>query len=577
MFPRQPPPMQWAPRDYAAYSATALRPRGAPALASGQGNQWIAPSRPPFPPQQQFGGSPQVPPRPTGYPVAHVSPGAPQGRYGTSLVSAEGNSDVQFLGYKRPPHAGTSMQPVTGNKVQEEIREFMEVMQQHRYKMQAPHHSQVDQIDFQNRNSAYFQEMRRKLMQYQSRLNSAVNPQHSPGPPCNQSNKNAQYDPNQSRASSASPESASVEVNFADSRLSFKIPVLRRDPRSAYSSSRALRNSVSNIESPSCVESITSSQTIKTSPVTSPDPLCNMQNWSAPNAASVHPTRPDSNPYPQPPESTRLTHENNEPVTNLGSPQATNAHFQNQAVGDPTVSSTIRSPVSLEPEEPPTTNEKTALTENAVDARKPSDPVPSDPTPKANVFKPPRRMFSRKGKCLSGLFRKTPQGFPHVSFDFEVNCFLCNRMAAGNNVYEHMFFGNLKCIECGHVVRSCEDFKIVRHSNVECGASKRKHRLASWADCPVEFLVYSLEQSLVSNRTEDCAPPSTCDVTDELENYMKKLSLLRFYKPWKSAFRKCSEYVKSMNKPEDAQEAISREEVASVIPGDTEEETKLTF
>ncbi|XP_042865429.1 uncharacterized protein LOC122249012 [Penaeus japonicus] len=271
---------------------------------------------------------------------------------------------------------------------------------------------------------------------------------------------------------------------------------------------------------------------------------------------------------------------------------------QSPALGDPTVSSTIKSPVSIQHEESPTNNEKSDITENAVDT--PSAP---DNTPKANLISLPKRMFSRKGKCLSRLLRKTPQGFPHISIDYEIYCYLCSSTAAGNNVYEHMFFGNLKCIECGHIVRSCKDFEIIRHSNVECGISKRKHRFASWADCPVEFLVYSLKKSLIAKREDECVSPSTEDVAAELKEYTKKLSLLRFYKPWKSGFGRCYDYIKSVfashvstptsqespreeiqqdviNREEIQQDVIKREEIQqdvinNVLSGDNQEEINM--
>ncbi|XP_037804471.1 uncharacterized protein LOC119598750 [Penaeus monodon] len=478
MFPHHSPPMQWAPRSDVAPSAGALSRRDVSPLPSGQESLWFTSSGPSLQLYQQFSGSHQIPPHPTGYLATCVSLGAPTPidpsknvmleRYSIPQASAEDYSDVHFLGYKRNlshqvfQPAGTSMQPRTENKLQDEIRQFMGVMQQ------------------------YTHNIRSQTKQFQSRQSSAVNLEHSPCFPCHQSPDSSQRDPTH----------------------------------------------------------------------------LNSMSYQQPSGN----TQPDA-------------HESSEPVTDLRTAQDDNAHFmpltwtsQDQAIGDPTVSSTIKSPVSNQHKESSTINEKTDMPENVVDARKPSD-VPNV------LLKPPKRMFSRKGKCLSGLFRKAPQGFPHVSFDFEIYCFLCCRMAAGNNVYEHMFFGNLKCIECGHVVRSCEDFKIVRNSSEVCGVSKRKHRLASWADCPVEFLEYSVKQSLAPNRIEECSSPSTSDVTTELRNYMKKLSLLRFYKPWKSAFRRCSEYVKSMNRteidsvlPEDTQEVISREEVGSVIPGDSEEE-----
>ncbi|XP_047481809.1 uncharacterized protein LOC125034171 [Penaeus chinensis] len=475
MFPRHSPPKQCVPAGYVTH-AGALSRGGVPPLPFGQESERFTPSGLPFRSYQQFSGSHQVPPRPTGYPVARVSPGAPTPidpsrvmleRYAMPQVSAEDDSDVHFLGYKRNLYnqvlqpAGTSMQPRTGNNIQEEIRQFMGVMQEHIHNM----HSQTT---FQSQNCSSM-----------SRLTSAVNPKNGPCLPCHQSSDSSQCDPTQLNSKS----------------------------------------------------------------------------------------------YQQPTANTQLdAHESSEPVTDLHTTQDENALFQDQAIGDPTVSSTVNSPVSNQHEESPTINEKTDMTEKAVDARKASD-VPNV------LLKPPKRMFSRKGKCLSNLFRKTPRGFPHVSIDFEIYCFLCGRMAAGNNVYEHMFFGNLKCIECGQIVRSCEDFKIVRHSSVECGGSKRKHRLAYWADCPVEFLEYSVKQSLISSRTEECSPPSTSDVTTEFRKYIKKLSLLRFYKPWRSAFRRCSKYVKNMNRteidsvlPENTQEVINKGEVASVIPGDTEEE-----
>ncbi|XP_047481940.1 uncharacterized protein LOC125034250 isoform X2 [Penaeus chinensis] len=751
MFPRHSPPMHWAPRSYVAPSAEAHSQRGTPPLSSGQESQWFTPSSLPVQSYQQFHGRHQVPPRPTGYPVARVLPGTPTpidprkkvvlGRHAVPQVSDENNSDVLFLGCKRNlsrqvrQTASTSIQPRTGNEVQE-IRQFMGVMQQHTHNMQVPHCSQTERPTYQSQNCGYSIERRDNILQSQNQPSSVVNPQHNPGLPWHQSPESSQSDMNQLRAkaSSASLESSCIRMPLESSSFPFKIPI-QRDHITVYSSTRSLHNSGSNvIESASRVNLITNSEII-TSPdnnmqlwsvpspvsvhpthlnsnsnqqlsgitqqdahesswpvtdlltapndkahfkpqtwsseaqtigdpsseiITSPDnnmqlwsvpspvsvhpthlnsnsnqqlsgitqqdahesswpvtdlltapndkahfkpqtwsseaqtigdpsseiitsPDNNMQLWSVPSAVSVHPTHLNSNSNQQLSGITQQdAHESSWPVTDLLTVPNDKAHFkpqtwssEAQTIGDPTVSSTIKSPVLNQHEESllTTSNEKTDTTENAVDARKNSD------VPNVNLLKPRKRMFSRKGKCLSGLFRKAHQGFPQVSFDYEIYCFLCGRMAAGNNVYEHMFFGNLKCIECAHIVRSCEDFKIVRHSNVECGVRKGKHRLASWADCPVEFFMYSVKQSLVPNRLEDCSPLSTSDVTTELRKYMKKLSLLRFYKPWRSAFRRCSEYVKSMNRteidsvlPEDTQKVINREVVDSIIPGDTEEE-----
>lgn len=574
--------MQWAPRSDVAPSAGALSRRGVPPLPSGQESRWITPSGLPSQSYQQIREKHQVTPRPTGYPVAHVSPGVPppidpRKKVVIGRLAMPQDSDVHFLGCKRnlshkvPQSASTSMQSRTGVKVQEEIRQFIGVMQQYTHNMQVPHRSHTDRPTYQSQNCGQSMERRHNILQSQN--------QHNPGLPWHQSPENSQRDMNQlgAKASSASLGSGCMRMPPESSSIPFKIPTLGRDHRTVYNSSSQQISVTNVIESTSRVDFITSSEII-TSPVTSPDALYSRQSVSS--AVSFHPTHLNNNSYQQPSGNTQPdAHESSEPVTDLRTAPNDKAHFkppswssEAQAIRDPTVSSTRKSPVSNQ-HESPTINEKTDITEN-VDVRKNSDNVPT-----VSLLKPPKRMFSRKGKCLSGLFRKAPQGFPHVSFDFDIYCFLCCRMAAGNNVYEHMFFGNLKCIECDHVVRSCEDFKIVRHSNVECGVSKRKHRLASWADCPVEFLVYSVKQSLVPNRLEDCSLPSTSDVTTELRNYMEKLSLLRFYKPWKTAFRRCSEYVKSMNRTEidsvlseDTQEVIKREGVDNVTPGDTEEE-----
>ncbi|XP_042890684.1 uncharacterized protein LOC122265420 [Penaeus japonicus] len=139
-----------------------------------------------------------------------------------------------------------------------------------------------------------------------------------------------------------------------------------------------------------------------------------------------------------------------------------------------------------------------------------------------------------------------------ISRCFRTMCFVCKREITGKNVINHLFFPHLKCKTCKVTIRSCKDYSQLKNrlrkgKPGSCNSSSGYHNFDRWGISPVDFLAYTTRKLLVYREKRSYHnQPSEKEVINEMEKYIKNLSMLQFLFPWKNAIRSCNKYVKTV-------------------------------
>ncbi|XP_037804419.1 uncharacterized protein LOC119598712 [Penaeus monodon] len=139
-----------------------------------------------------------------------------------------------------------------------------------------------------------------------------------------------------------------------------------------------------------------------------------------------------------------------------------------------------------------------------------------------------------------------------ISRCYRTMCFVCNKEISGKNVINHMFFPHLKCRDCKTIIKSCQAYsqlkKRLRKGKLNsCSSVSGCHNFDRWNVNPVDFLAYKIRKFIALREKRSYNnQPTEQEVTDEMEKYIKKLSMLQFLNPWKSAIRSCKTYMKAV-------------------------------
>ncbi|XP_047481782.1 uncharacterized protein LOC125034154 [Penaeus chinensis] len=139
-----------------------------------------------------------------------------------------------------------------------------------------------------------------------------------------------------------------------------------------------------------------------------------------------------------------------------------------------------------------------------------------------------------------------------ISRCYRTKCFVCNKEVAGKNVINHMFFPHLKCRNCKTIIKSCHDYsmlkKRLRKGKLKsCSSVSGCHNFDRWNVSPVDFLTYRVRKLIAfRGKRSYNNQPTEQEVTDEMETYIKKLLMLQFLNPWKSAIRSCKKYIDAL-------------------------------
>ncbi|XP_027214248.2 uncharacterized protein [Penaeus vannamei] len=154
-----------------------------------------------------------------------------------------------------------------------------------------------------------------------------------------------------------------------------------------------------------------------------------------------------------------------------------------------------------------------------------------------------------------------------ISRCYRTMCFVCNKEVGGKNVINHLFFPHLKCKDCKTIIKSCQAYSLVKRSlrkgkTRTCCSVSGHHNFDRWNVSPVDFLTYKIRKFIAFREDRGYNnQPTEQEVIDEMEKYIKKLLMLQFLKPWKSAIRSCNKYIMTIKQTnsESVKQAKKRE------------------
>ena len=112
-----------------------------------------------------------------------------------------------------------------------------------------------------------------------------------------------------------------------------------------------------------------------------------------------------------------------------------------------------------------------------------------------------------------------------VSQPSRIKCYVCDSRVDKHNMSNHLFFGKLKCTDCGLKFRTCQSFDLSFKSST-CG-----HQNVVWSKSttPIEFLEKNL-----SKRYKN--------IKKEVHRYARKLEDLKHKSPWKTVICELRNY-----------------------------------
>ncbi|CAL4073338.1 unnamed protein product, partial [Meganyctiphanes norvegica] len=104
-----------------------------------------------------------------------------------------------------------------------------------------------------------------------------------------------------------------------------------------------------------------------------------------------------------------------------------------------------------------------------------------------------------------------------VKNESRIKCYVCDSRVDKQNLSRHLYFGKLKCRDCGLIVNDCKSF----YSSFK--ASRCAHKNVAWKSkhqTPIEFLENKLNKKHK-------------DTKSEVYRYARKLEDLKYKSPWK--------------------------------------------
>ncbi|CAL4073342.1 unnamed protein product [Meganyctiphanes norvegica] len=119
--------------------------------------------------------------------------------------------------------------------------------------------------------------------------------------------------------------------------------------------------------------------------------------------------------------------------------------------------------------------------------------------------------------CQTTLDKSSCDTQKYVKNASRIKCFVCDSQVEKQNLSKHLYFGKLKCRDCGLIVNDCTNF----YSFFK--ASRCAHKNVAWKSkyqTPIEFLENKLKNKHKNSN-------------NEVYRYAKKLENLKHNSPWK--------------------------------------------
>ncbi|KAL7638203.1 UNVERIFIED_CONTAM: hypothetical protein RMT77_011828 [Armadillidium vulgare] len=132
---------------------------------------------------------------------------------------------------------------------------------------------------------------------------------------------------------------------------------------------------------------------------------------------------------------------------------------------------------------------------------------------------------------ITGSSEQMKRDFNFKKYGYVTYCFLCEKGVKTINLRCHLYFGHVKCENCGKVTTSCLKFRNLNISRSE-DDGKCNHSNLDWIFNPVNHLKSLLEED-----------EETFD--EYLIQYLKSLKVLKKIEPYKDAITHCKKYLKA--------------------------------
>nr|XP_045619354.1 uncharacterized protein LOC123771081 [Procambarus clarkii]XP_045619355.1 uncharacterized protein LOC123771081 [Procambarus clarkii] len=128
----------------------------------------------------------------------------------------------------------------------------------------------------------------------------------------------------------------------------------------------------------------------------------------------------------------------------------------------------------------------------------------------------------------------------------KIYCYTCERLVVKNEIYKHLYFGNLQCKNCTFKIEKCQRFPELFSSRTNlCKKTKKRHEFTKWITDAVQYISYSIRKdlTLASFCTNSKNSPSFSEINQAITSYIKTVLFLGNVKPWKSAILVCKDFL----------------------------------
>ncbi|KAL7638202.1 UNVERIFIED_CONTAM: hypothetical protein RMT77_011827 [Armadillidium vulgare] len=174
---------------------------------------------------------------------------------------------------------------------------------------------------------------------------------------------------------------------------------------------------------------------------------------------------------------------------------------------------------------------------------------------------------SRKGRAV--ITEHPERDFDFKKYGYVTHCYVCENRVKKNNLRYHLYFGHVKCEDCGKVITSCLKFSSLNIPGPK-NDGKCQHSKLDWISPPVDDLKRLL------NKDEE-----TFDGC--LIQYLESLKGLSKIEPFKNAITYCKMYLKEREcfgtnkKSTELDETVTVSVIKSVTPIITLPTTSASF